>query len=334
MSIVYLPDTRWKKGPPPGGKGSVSMTEVQFIENNDGAFTFFTGGADLHSCTFKDNRPYSWDGDKSSPPGGDICMGRDSTLTAENCIFTHTLSRSGSKMADGQVLRCFGTSASFTNCYFATEIQPQATMYFAHYSSSPGGAPDNTITVTFNRCSFEGPGIQLMEKDAEGKVTVNIVIEECLSFSGKDQGAVASGVSFDEALVSYNGGACFWWPSSEEEGGGEEEMSPSPSDVEEGEVDTGASESEVNPGVDEDSETSSSLKDDVIPGEDNDGKSPPKKGLSDGEIAAAVVVPLAVVIGVAVLIVFFLWRRKRMENTSLSPQGTVETAQETGSSGV
>lgn len=323
-----------------GGKGPMSMTGVQFIENNDGALTFYKTNVDLRSCIFKENRPYRWQiGWGSIPKGGDIAMGQDAILTAENCIFSNTydvVEFVDQNRRDGRSLRCYGKSVSFTNCYFETESTDGATMAFFHWSNYENTEKLHDLSVTLSRCSFKGPCLHLKNSTLKsaGKLSITVVIQECVSFSGENKEAVASDVDFDEDLVLYNGGACFWWPSSEEEGGGEEEMSPSPSDAEEGEVDTGASESEVNPGVDEDSETSSSLKDDVIPGEDNDGKSPPKKGLSDGEIAAAVVVPLAVVIGVAVLIVFFLWRRKRMEDTSLSPQGTVETAQETGSSGI
>lgn len=336
-----------------GGKGPMSMTGVQFIQNNDGALTFLKTNVDLHSCIFKENRPYRWQiGWGSIPKGGDIAMGQDAVLTAENCIFSNTYDVDefvDQNRRDGRSLRCYGKSVAFTNCYFETESTDGATMAFFHWSNNDNTEKKHDLSVTLSRCSFKGPCLHLKKSTLKsaGKLNIAVVIEECVSFSGKDKAAVASDVDFDEKLVSYNGAPCFWWPSEEEgggeeemspspsdveEGGGEEEMSPSPSDVEEGEVDTGASESEVNPGVGEDSETQSSLKDDLIPGEGNDGSSP-KEGLSDGEIAAAVVVPLAIVIGAAVLIVFFMWRRKRMEDTSLSPQGTVETVQETGSSG-
>lgn len=265
-----------------GGQGKLVLIRVSFINNLDGSITLHKDTTlELTNCSFKDNQPHQfWDVDPQfSWHGADLVLGKGATLTAEGCQFENKYALQGCS------LRAHSANATFTDCHFTVTDESATIMRLTRGKYET----DTMSSVTLTRCSLSGPGVYFERWDKDTKEAV-ITCQECVEFSGKKGSVTGEGIIFEnEDVISYDGVPCGGWPTTEID------------------VDDPTTEPD-NPTKDTDGEIDDKLPDGQKPGED--------PGLTGGEIAAIVVVPLAIIIGAVVLIVFFVMRKRNAIQSS------------------
>lgn len=312
---ILDPFTGWNFGGPDkafgciSGKGKMVLTRVKFINNLDGCITLHntkTTTLELTNCSFKDNRPHQFwalNDPQFNFHGADLVLGKGVTVTAEGCQFENKYALKGC------ALRAHSVTATFTDCHF-TVTNEAATIMRISRATDEDDDPMSSVTLT--RCSLSGPGV-IFETWTDDTMTAVVKCEECVEFSGKKGSVTGENITLEgEDVISYDGVPCGGWPTTEEQDDPTTieidvddpttaEENPDPPNPEPG-----------DPTKDTDGEIGAS-DDDKLPDDQKPGENP---GLTGGEIAAIVVVPLAIIIGAVVLIVFFVMRKRKVIQSS------------------
>ena len=288
-----------------GGKGSLTLTTVKFIENQNGGVIIhgvknsYTPSLKLTDCTFKDNVNYQYVYPVvTTTRGVDVVIGMyttDNTIT--ECTFEtkHPLK--------GCAIRAHTSPVTCTDCKFIATDKDAVLVNLWRGNYNTQLIADMTLV----RCSFNAPGI-CIETWASNTEEVTVHVQECVSFSGAKGSVCPAHVLFDnEDVILYDGVPCGGWPTSDQED------EPTTIDEPQGEPTTISDEENLEPGgntQDTDGEIKESEEDKDPNNQDNDPKKP---GLSGGEVAAIVVCLLLVVAAAIVLVWFFVLRNRRKE---------------------
>ena len=165
-----------------------------FTSNKDGAVTVgSTAEVNLEGCQFDNNTggdAWCTSSAKTTGYGGDLCIGKDASLTAVACIFVNDNSRTG------RSLHCNGGTTNLTQCTFSSTDEKGSTICFL-------GAPTRFV---ISDCDFCGAGVHFSMAEISGEISVTV--SGSLRFSGDRKSH--SGVVFvgENKNVRYNVDPC------------------------------------------------------------------------------------------------------------------------------